>query len=79
MADRPHGTVDAAALLGLVQAWRLAPETPVPCPVCRQAGIVIIDRSTRPYAEWYQIDCPACGVSETLNVPLGPPVMGGSD
>ena len=57
-----------------IAAWRVAPKVPVACPVCGELGLEIIDRSARPYAEWYVLTCPSCGLSETLNVPLGPAV-----
>ena len=31
---------------------------PVACPVCEASGLKIVDRSTRPYAEWYALSCP---------------------
>jgi hypothetical protein len=51
----------------------------VACPGCGQDGLVIVDRSARPYAEWYQLRCAGCGLDETIHIPLGPPVMGGLD
>jgi transcription elongation factor Elf1 len=59
-----------------INAWRAAPAEPVTCPVCQAQGLVIIDRSTRPYAEWYALTCAACGLSETLNVPMSAPHHG---
>lgn len=49
------------------------------CPRCRAAGLVLDDRSARPYAEWYHLACAACGLDETIHIPLGPPVAGGYD
>ena len=37
----------------------------------RASRLAIIDRSARPHAEWYALTCPACGLSETLHIPLG--------
>ena len=54
-----------------VAAWRAAPDKPVACPACGQPGLAIIDRSARPYAEWYALACPACGLDETLHIALG--------
>lgn len=45
----------------------------VPCPVCDAPNLDIIDQSSRPYAEWYQLTCSACGLDATLNIPLGRP------
>ena len=50
------------------------PGRAVACPVCGKPGLAIIDRSARPYAEWYALACAACGLDETLHIPLGPPV-----
>ena len=57
-----------------IAAWRADPDAPVACPACGKVGLQIVDRSARPYAEWYVLACPACGLSETLNIPLGPAV-----
>lgn len=57
-----------------INAWRVAPVSPVACPACEAPGLAIIDRSARPYAEWYALSCAGCGLSETLNVPLSAPV-----
>ena len=54
-----------------VAAWRADPGRPVACPACGKEGLEIIDRSARPHAEWYALTCPACGLSETLHIPLG--------
>jgi predicted RNA-binding Zn-ribbon protein involved in translation (DUF1610 family) len=58
-----------------VAAWRTIAAAPVACPACGESGLVIIDRSARPYAEWYALACSSCGLDETLNIPLGPPVQ----
>ena len=52
-------------------------EAVLDCPRCGQDGLVLTDRSARPYAEWYHLSCPACGMDETIHIPLGPPVAGG--
>jgi hypothetical protein len=62
--------------LARIAAWRIAPEAPVACPVCEVAGLVILDQSARPYAEWYALSCAACGLKATINVPLGPRIPG---
>jgi hypothetical protein len=59
-----------------ISGWRADPQRPVDCPACGKAGLEIIDRSARPYAEWYAISCAACGLNETLHIALGPPVQG---
>lgn len=59
--------------------WRAEPETPVACPRCLAHGLALADRSARPYAEWYQLSCTACGLDETIHIPLAPPPMGDPD
>jgi hypothetical protein len=54
-----------------VAAWRADPQRPVACPACGRPGVEVVDRSARPHAEWYALTCPACGLSETLHIPLG--------
>jgi hypothetical protein len=70
----PLDAVQQRAALQRIAAWRSDPKRPVACPACDKEGLVIIDRSARPYAEWYAISCAACGLDETLHVALGPPV-----
>lgn len=54
-------------------------EAALTCPRCSATGLSLVDRSSRPYAEWYQLSCQACSLDETIHIPLGPPVMGGYD
>ena len=56
-----------------VASWRQDPAAAIGCPACGRIGLVIVDRSTRPYAEWYALSCASCGLAETLHIPLGPP------
>jgi len=60
-----------------IAAWRAAPDEPVACPVCEAKGLAIVDRSARPYAEWYALTCPACGLDASLHIPMAPPFPGG--
>ena len=60
-----------------INAWRTDPGTAVACPVCEAAGLQILDQSARPYAEWYALSCPACGLTATINVPMSPHVPSG--
>ena len=57
--------------IGSIGAWRADPGSAVACPACGKPGLAIIDRSARPHAEWYALTCAACGLSETLHIPLG--------
>ena len=54
-----------------IAAWRADPGAPVACPACGKLGLAIVDRSARPHAEWYALACAACGLAETLHIPLG--------
>ena len=60
-----------------VAAWRLAAAQPVACPVCEAPGLKIVDRSTRPYAEWYALSCPSCGLDHTIHIPMAPTMPSG--
>jgi hypothetical protein len=60
-----------------IAAWRLAATEPVACPVCEASGLEIIDRSTRPYAEWYALSCPSCGLKHTIHIPMAPTMPSG--
>lgn len=62
--------------LDRIAAWRMDPDATVACPACETAGLVIIDRSARPYAEWYAVSCAACGLEAQINVPLPGPAGG---
>jgi transcription elongation factor Elf1 len=63
-----------AIALQRIAAWRAAPDQPASCPVCDALALSIIDQSARPYAEWYDLNCSACGLAHVLHVPLAPPV-----
>lgn len=58
--------------LACIAGWRLAPLEPVRCPVCETNGLVIDDRSTLPYAEWYALSCSTCGLEHTIHIPMAP-------
>jgi hypothetical protein len=63
--------------LARIAGWRLAPFEAVACPVCEEKGLSIEDRSTRPYAEWYALSCPSCGLDHTIHIPMSPTMPGG--
>ncbi len=60
--------------LDRIAAWRIDPGKVQNCPVCGAPGIEIIDRSARPYSEWYALRCVACGLDAGLHIPLPGPV-----
>jgi hypothetical protein len=67
------GQEDVTKALRSIAAWRADPDSPATCPVCGAAHLSIIDRSARPYAEWYYLTCAQCGLEETLHIPMSPP------
>jgi hypothetical protein len=55
----------------VIAGWRQAPAATLTCPRCGSVdGVTITDRSARPFAEWYQIACPGCGLDHTFQVPI---------
>jgi rRNA maturation protein Nop10 len=62
---------EARLALASIAAWRTDPEAEIACPRCRALGLQVADFSARPHAEWYTLECPACGLDTTLNIPLG--------
>lgn len=69
----PLSPLQVAEAARRITAWRLDPTVPVRCPACDAEGLAIVDRSARPYAEWYALTCSACGLSETLHIALAAP------
>ncbi len=59
----------------LVQRWRASSEALLHCPVCAAPGVEIIDRSVRPYSEWYALRCDGCGLEASLHIPLPGPAI----
>lgn len=66
----------ATAMLAIRQ-WREAPGRSVACPVCGSPGLTILDRSARPFAEWYVLSCRSCALDDTIHVPMAPPRSNG--
>lgn len=69
---------ELAAALVVIARWRDDADAQLDCPRCGAAGLALVDRSARPYAEWYNLSCAGCGLAETIHIPLGPP-LGGLD
>ncbi len=61
--------------LAAIALWRTNAEPAVTCPMCGARAMKITDQSARPYAEWYALNCDACGLDATINVPMAPPDM----
>jgi hypothetical protein len=77
MTGKPLPPDKVRLALQRIAGWRLAPAAPVACPVCEAAGLVIVDQSTRPYAEWYALSCPSCGLEHTIHIPMAPTMPSG--
>jgi hypothetical protein len=60
--------------LARIAAWRQRPDDPISCPACEASGLVILDQSARPHAEWYALQCAACGLDATIHLPMAPPI-----
>lgn len=72
--EKPKRSPSAADLMKCVADWRRAQDAPAGCPACGAQALSIVDKSARPYREWYTFACTACGLDRTLEIPLaGPP------
>ncbi|MGD9783436.1 MAG: hypothetical protein AB7E80_02410 [Hyphomicrobiaceae bacterium] len=38
------------------------------CPACGVEGVRVVDRSARPYAEWYEFSCATCGLEDAIHM-----------
>jgi hypothetical protein len=56
-----------------IAAWRADPGASLNCPICEAPGFEIIDRSARPYSEWYALNCRVCDLNATLHIPMPGP------
>lgn len=70
----PLSQAEAVEAFRRVAAWRADPAASVACPACNAPGLAVIDRSARPYAEWYALECTQCGLNETLSIPMSAPM-----
>lgn len=64
--------------LAKVQIWRHDKSQDVFCPICDAPGFEIVDRSARPYAEWYAVKCSKCGIDDAISIPMCPQMNGGN-
>lgn len=65
--------VELAKVLPRIMAWRIDPDGLVQCPRCDRPGLHVIDRSARPYAEWYALSCSSCQLEATVHIPMAGP------
>lgn len=77
-AIAPLTQIEASTVWQHLGAWRANPTIDVSCPRCAHEKLGIEDRSSRPYAEWYTLNCKSCGLDDTLHIALGTPPLGGS-
>jgi hypothetical protein len=61
------------AALAAIAAWRADRDAGPVCPSCQARGLTIIDRSARPYSEWYALKCVTCGLEANVQIPLSGP------
>ena len=67
---RLQGKKELTEALRIVRLWEAEPDSStLPCPRCSTNGVQIVDRSTRPVAEWYAFNCGTCGLDDALNIP----------
>ena len=57
----------------VISAWKNDPSAQLACPRCGTGGLKVEDRSARPYAEWFQLDCEACNLDVAVHLPQAPP------
>jgi hypothetical protein len=77
MPKQPLPADRMPAALQRIAAWRSSPADPISCPVCEAQGLLIIDQSARPHAEWYALACAACGLDAAVHIPMAPQMPGG--
>ncbi|MCB1528185.1 MAG: hypothetical protein KDJ45_10835 [Hyphomicrobiaceae bacterium] len=61
------------AALMQVRHWQADQNSALTCPVCGASGLQIVDRSARPFADWYAFSCEACGLDDHIHIPLPTP------
>ncbi|MFM1815029.1 MAG: hypothetical protein RLZ98_1724 [Pseudomonadota bacterium] len=54
-----------------VESWLYNRSEPVACVVCDAPGLVIENQSVPPYAEWYKLNCSACGLDTIVSRQTG--------
>jgi transcription elongation factor Elf1 len=64
--------------LGRIQRKRRDATYEIECPLCDSPEFTFRDCSARPYAEWYVVACPHCGLDDRITVPLCPQMGGGN-
>jgi hypothetical protein len=67
LSSKSHGD----ELIEIVRAFSHDRATPRGCPRCGEPELTIEDNSSPPVALWYRAHCPACGLDETIHIPMG--------
>ena len=55
-----------------ILAWKNSGQGAQACPRCDAPGLALVDRSARPYSEWFELSCAACDLEVTMHIPLAP-------
>lgn len=53
-----------------LRVWQTDRKAGLTCPHCNAPGLTIVDRSARPYAEWYSFKCESCGLDDAIQIPM---------
>lgn len=53
-----------------LRIWQANRKAELDCPNCGAPGLRIDDRSSRPHAEWYAFKCKACGLDDSIYIPM---------
>ncbi len=63
--NTPHR---ARAAMMSIRAWQRGERDELACPICRQNGLQIVDRSARPHTAWFILTCKSCELDEALAI-----------
>ena len=58
----------AKAAMVSIRAWQGGERGKLACPICRQIGLQIVDKSARPHTVWFILACPSCELDEALAI-----------
>jgi len=58
----------AKAAMVSIRAWQGGERGELACPICRQNGLQIVDKSAQPHTAWFILTCPSCELDEALAI-----------
>ena len=58
----------AKAAMVSIRAWQGGERGKLACPICRQNGLQVLDKSARPHTAWFILACPSCELDEALAI-----------